>query len=104
MIGFPIGLVIAFLVSAFFVGRYRPTTSPPPGFPSTCPTREKKGTPLCRFEVIVRDNDMNHAPSPGDFFSIKLTNVTALTSQFPDSATVFYTRAGLLSSGNLTVR
>jgi hypothetical protein len=47
---------------------------------------------------------MNHAPSPGDFFSIKLTNVTALTSQFPDSTTVFYARAGLLSSGNLTVR
>jgi hypothetical protein len=87
-----------------FLGRYRLTSSAPAGFPSTCPARETKTTPLCRFEVIVRDNDMNHAPSPGDFFSIKLTNVTALTSQFPDPTTVFYTRAGLLSSGNLTVR
>jgi hypothetical protein len=87
-----------------FLGRYRPTTSPPPGFPRSCPARETKTTPLCRFEVIVQDNDQNLAPSPGDFFSIKLTNVTALTSEFPDPATVFYARAGLLSSGNLTVR
>ena len=87
-----------------FLGRYRLTSSAPAGFPSTCPTRETKTKPLCRFEVIVRDNDMNHVPSPGDFFSIKLTNVTALTSEFPDPATVFYARAGLLSSGNLTVR
>jgi hypothetical protein len=87
-----------------FLGRYRLTSSAPAGFPSTCPARETKTTPLCRFEVLVRDNDMNHAPSPGDFFSIKLTNVTALTSEFPDPATVFYARAGLLSSGNLTVR
>jgi hypothetical protein len=57
---------------------------------------------LCRFEVIVRDNDMNHAPSPGDFFSIKLSTTTALTSQLDDAA-LFYARAGLLSSGNLTV-
>ena len=48
---------------------------------------------------------MNHAPSPGDFFSIKLSNVTALTTEFPDDpAIVPYARAGLLSSGNLTVR
>jgi hypothetical protein len=87
-----------------FLGRYRLTSSAPAGFPSTCPTRETKTKPLCRFEVIVRDNDMNHVPSPGDFFSIKLANVTALTSEFPDPATVFYARAGLLSSGNLTVR
>jgi len=75
-----------------FLGRYRPTTSPPPGFPTTCPARETKTTPLCRFEVIVQDNDQNLAPSPGDFFSIKLTNVTALTSGFPDPATVFYSQ------------
>jgi hypothetical protein len=87
-----------------FLGRYRLTSSAPAGFPSDkCPTRETSTRPLCRFEVIVRDNDMNRAPSPRDYFSIKLTNVTALTSQFPDPATVFYTRAGLLSSGNLTV-
>jgi hypothetical protein len=81
-----------------FLGRYRPTTSPPPGFPTTCPARETKTTPLCRFEVIVQDNDQNLAPSPGDFFSIKLTNVTALTSEFPDPATVFYARAGYLNA------
>jgi hypothetical protein len=86
-----------------FLGRYRPTTSPPPGFPRSCPARETKTTPLCRFEVIVQDNDQNLAPSPGDFFSIKLTNVTALTS-FPDPATVFYARAGYLAGGNLTVK
>jgi hypothetical protein len=86
-----------------FLGRYRLVSSAPAGFPSSCPARETKTTPLCRFEVIVRDNDMNHAPSPGDFFSIKLTTVTALTSQFPDPTTVFYARAGTLRSGNLTV-
>jgi hypothetical protein len=58
---------------------------------------------LCRFEVIVRDNDGNLAPSPGDFFSIKLSNATAVTSVL-DPATVFYARAGFLAGGNLTVR
>jgi hypothetical protein len=57
---------------------------------------------LCRFEVIVQDNDRNIAPSPGDFFSIKLSSGTALTSELVPG-TVFYARAGLLSSGNLTV-
>jgi hypothetical protein len=86
-----------------FLGRYSLTSSPPAGFPPTCPRRETKTTPLCRFEVIVRDNDMNRAPSPGDFFSIKLSTVTdKLVSEFPP-ATVFYARAGLLSAGNLTV-
>ena len=87
-----------------FLGRYHLTSSAPAGFPSTCPTRETKTTPLCRFEVIVRDNDMNHAPSPGDFFSIKLTTVTdPLITEFPVT-TVVYARAGVLSSGNLTVK
>ena len=85
------------------MGRYRPTTSPPPGFPSTCPTREKKGTPLCRFEVIVRDNDENLRPSKGDLFSIKLSNATGVTSEL-DPTKVFYARAGFLAGGNLTVK
>jgi hypothetical protein len=97
-----------------FLGRYYLTSSPPAGFPSTCPTRETETTPLCRFEVTVIDNDGNLAPSTGDFFSIKLSTVTAACdaptleeldptcTQLP-AATVFYTRAGLLSSGNLTV-
>jgi hypothetical protein len=57
---------------------------------------------LCRFEVIVRDNDANRAPSTGDYFQIALSNGTAVTSQLA-TATVFYTRGGVLSSGNLTV-
>jgi hypothetical protein len=86
-----------------FLGRYRPTTPPPPGFPPTCPTRETRMTPLCRFEVIVRDNDGNRALSKGDFFSIKLSSATAVTSEL-DPATVFYARAGTLEGGNLTVK
>ena len=86
-----------------FLGRYRLTSSAPAGFPSTCPTRETKTTPLCRFEVIVRDNDQNLRPSPGDYFQITLSSATAVTSEL-DPTFVFYTRAGLLSSGNLTVR
>jgi hypothetical protein len=86
-----------------FLGRYRPTTPPPPGFPKTCPARESKTTPLCRFEVIVRDNDGNLALSKGDFFSIKLSSATAVTSEL-DPLTVFYTREGFLEGGNLTVR
>jgi hypothetical protein len=85
-----------------FLGRYRLVSSAPAGFPSTCPARQTRTTPLCRFEVIVRDNDMNRAPSIGDYFQITLSSGTAVTSEL-DPATVFYTRAGLLSSGNLTV-
>ena len=85
-----------------FVGRYRLTSSPPAGFPSSCPARETQSTPLCRFEVVVRDSDMNRAPSTGDYFQIRLSSGTVLDDEL-DVATVFYTRAGLLSSGNLTV-
>jgi hypothetical protein len=95
-----------------FLGRWRLMSSAPAGFPSTCPTRETKTSPLCRFEVIVRDNDMNRAPSMGDYFQIRLSSVPVFCGAVPpdprcsqlDPATVFYTRAGLLSSGNLTVR
>ena len=86
-----------------FLGRYRLTSSAPAGFPSTCPARETKTTPLCRFEVIVRDNDRNRAPSTGDFFSDQAVERDTLVTAELDPATVFYTRAGLLSSGNLTV-
>jgi hypothetical protein len=85
-----------------FLGRYRLLSSAPAGFPSTCPARETKITPLCRFEVIVRDNDMNRAPSTGDYFQIRLSSGTVLDDEL-DPATVFYTRAGLLAGGNLTV-
>jgi hypothetical protein len=94
-----------------FLGRYYLTSSPPAGFPSTCPTQATDTNSLCRFEVIVQDNDRNLAPSPGDFFSIKLSTVTArcdapipdpTCSQLP-AASVFYARAGYLSAGNLTV-
>jgi hypothetical protein len=95
-----------------FLGRWRLTSSAPAGFPSTCPTRETKTTPLCRFEVMVQDNDQNLRPSPGDFFSIKLSSVPVFCGAVPPdprcsqlpAETVFYARAGTLSSGNITVR
>ena len=86
-----------------FLGRYRPTTSPPPGFPTMCPRRETSTASLCRFEVIVRDNDGNLAGSKGDFFSIRLSSGTVRDDEL-DPATVFYARAGYLAGGNLTVR
>ena len=85
-----------------FLGRYRLGSSAEAGPASTCPARATKTTPLCRFEVVVRDNDMNRAPSAGDYFQIRLSSGTVLDDEL-DPATVFYTRAGLLSSGNLTV-
>jgi hypothetical protein len=81
-----------------FLGTYRTTSAAPSFFPKTC----TKSTSLCRFEVIVRDNDNNLAPSPGDFFQISLSSATTVGSTLP-VGTVFYTRAGLLSAGNLTV-
>jgi hypothetical protein len=88
-----------------FLGRYRLTSSPPAGFPSSaCPARETTTKPLCRFEVIVRDNDQNFAPSPGDYFSIKLSTVTDKLVTIFDPTTLVYARAGLLSSGNLMVK
>jgi hypothetical protein len=90
-----------------FLGRYYLTSTAAAGFPSSCPTRETTTTPLCRFEVIVRDNDKNHVPSTGDFFQITLSSATASPVTPADSqldpAAVFYTRGGILSSGNLTV-
>jgi hypothetical protein len=99
-----------------FLGRYRLTSGAPALFPTTCPTQETPTSPLCRFEVIVQDNDRSLTPSPGDFFSIKLSTVTAtmtedcppggtppcVITEFP-AATVFYARAGYLAGGNLTV-
>jgi hypothetical protein len=41
--------------------------------------------------------------STGDFFSIKLSSSTAVTSVL-DPLTVFYTREGYLAGGNLTVK
>jgi hypothetical protein len=89
-----------------FVGRYRLTSSsPPPNFPKSCPTRETSTSPLCRFEVMVRDNDGNLAPSKGDFFSIKLSSATILDCTDPlecsqlSAAKVFYARADFLAGG-----
>jgi hypothetical protein len=85
-----------------FLGRYRLISESPALFPTSCRTQTST-SPLCRFEVIVQDNDQNSAPSPGDSFSIKLSSATALTSEL-DPLTVFYARAGYLAGGNLTVR
>ena len=84
-----------------FLGRYRLTSSAPSGFPAACKTT----TPLCRFEVIVQDNDRNLTPSPGDFFSIKLSTVTApcpsdpLISRAATPSPDRVLRAGRLSGG-----
>jgi len=42
-----------------FLGRYRLVSSAPAGFPAKCAARGTEARPLCRFEVIVRDNDQN---------------------------------------------
>jgi hypothetical protein len=84
-----------------FLGRYRLTSPTPEGFPSTCRADDKDGTPWCRFEVIVRDNDGTPGPSTGDFLSIKLSSATAVTTELP---LVFYARAGLTEGGNITVK
>jgi hypothetical protein len=89
-----------------FLGRYRPTSSVPAGFPTSCPTLESAAAPLCRFEVIVRDNDGNNVPSARDYFSITLSDSAPAAVGPGDSVlggTVFYTRAGFLQGGNLTV-
>ncbi len=57
-----------------FLGTYRTTSAAPSTFPTAC----TRSTSLCRFEVIVRDNDGNLRPSPGDFFQISLSSTTAV--------------------------
>ena len=60
-----------------FLGRYRSTSG---GGPTSCADLADTA-PSCRFEVIVRDNDQDRAPSPGDSFSIKLSSATTVTSE-----------------------
>ena len=87
-----------------FLGRYRLTSTPPSGFPSECAaTAQGADPPGCRFEVIVRDNDAIRGPSAGDEFAISLSTATAVTGTL-DPATVFYSRAGVLGGGNITVK
>lgn len=85
-----------------FLGSYRAPTSGSTGFPKSCPAKETTTRPLCRFEVLVRDNDLSRGPSKGDFFSISLSSTTDFGSVLLPG-TVFYTRAGFLDSGNLKV-
>ena len=85
-----------------FMGRYRLLSSAPESFPSTCSGRENETTPLCRFEVTVRDDDVNGGGGTGDYFEIRLSTETELFGDL-DPATVFYTRAGVLSTGNIKV-
>jgi predicted small lipoprotein YifL len=103
-----------------FLGRYYLTSSAPSGYPSTCPKKETSTTPLCRFEVIVDDKDQSGSPTPGDFFSIKLSTVTSIYAECPPdadpaveppcyitefpTASVVYARAGFLGGGNITVK
>ena len=85
-----------------FLGTYRAPSSAPAGFPRSCPAKESPTKPLCRFEVIVRDNDLSRGPSKGDAFAIQLSSASAVTSVL-DPTSVFYVRGGLLTSGNLKV-
>ena len=85
-----------------FLGKFSLSGSAPARFPKSCPAQATATSSLCRFEVIVHDNDLSRGPSKGDAFAIRLSSATAVTSDL-DPATVFYARAGLLSSGNLTV-
>lgn len=86
-----------------FLGRYRTTSSGPGDFPAACSDKRTPTPSLCRFEVIVTDNDRNRAPSAGDSFTISLSSSTVLGSEL-EPGTVFYTRSGLLEGGNLTVK
>ena len=85
-----------------FLGRYWPAGTAPVDFPTSCPVRDSRKAPSCRFEVQVRDNDNNLAPSTGDYFSIQLSSSTVLDDELQPE-TVFYTRAGILEGGNVTV-
>ena len=85
----------------FFMGRFRLVSPAPEGFPATCPARETDAAPSCRFEVTVRDDDMNGGEGTGDYFEIRLSSGTDLGELDPD--TVFYSRAGVLAKGNITV-
>ena len=85
-----------------FLGRYRPTTSAPAGFPKSCPTRRRRPT-----AVPFRGHRAGQRQEPA-----RRRRATSSRSrcraprQSPsdlDPATVFYTRAGLLEGGNLTV-
>jgi hypothetical protein len=55
-----------------FLGRYRPTTPPPAGFPQTCPRRETSTSPLCRFEVIVQDKSVGTSRSSDTLTTARL--------------------------------
>ena len=91
-----------------FLGRYRQTSSAPAGFPPTCSAT----TPVCRFEVIVHDNDKKSRPLDGrlllDQAVVDRYHPVCFVSSGPyvlgtprrDGA---LRRAGTLSSGNLTV-
>jgi hypothetical protein len=82
------------------LGTYRLVAGSPAGFPAACAARQSVQK-ACRFEVIVRDNDGDLAPSSGDFFSIKLTTVTdTMVMDFP---VWFYARAGILGGGQIFV-
>jgi hypothetical protein len=86
-----------------FLGRYWPTSAAPAGFPASCvPAGPDDDQPLCRFEVIIRDNDGTRSPSHGDGFSISLSSATTPSFDL-DPGTVVYARSGVLGGGNLEV-
>jgi hypothetical protein len=80
-----------------FLGTYYPTSAQ--GQFGMC---AKDSSSPCRFEVTVRDNDRDRAPSKGDFFSISLSSSSVQSFEL-DPATVIYSRAGILGGGNIKV-
>jgi hypothetical protein len=98
-----------------FLGRYRLISGSPRPL-ATCPKEETSTSPMCRFEVIVQDNDRSRTPSSGDTFSIKLSTIavrcdaptleeldpTCSILPYPGPM-VPYFRGGNLAGGNLTV-
>ena len=85
-----------------FLGTYRASGPAPARLPQACSAKATTSQPLCRFEVIVTDNDRSRGPSKGDTFSIKLSSSTDVSSVLVP-ATVVYARTGPLERGNLTV-
>jgi hypothetical protein len=86
-----------------FTGRYWLAGPAPEDFPAECPVRETDTAPLCRFEVTVRDNDVDGRAGIGDYFRIRLTTETVPLVELDPPAPEFYIRDGVLSSGNITV-
>jgi hypothetical protein len=84
-----------------FLGAYRVTSSDTGPLGMLDAGLSCAETQQCRFEVIVQDNDRSNTPSAGDYFSIKLSGSTAVTSILQEP--ILYSRDGYLGGGNINV-